>query len=234
MIIGILQTDSVKPEFSEPFGEYSGMFQSLLQNIDPQLAFRIYDVQHGIYPENIHECDAYVITGSRASVYESAPWIGALQEFIVMLDQQQKKLVAVCFGHQLVAQAFGGKTERSNKGWGVGVHSCQVQKHQRWMKPALHHYNLVVSHQDQVTKLPDKAELLAGSEFCPIGMFQRGDHILAIQGHPEFNKNYAEALMRHRQNLLGETVFAQGICSLQLPTDETGIAKWMLEFIAYK
>jgi len=231
MIIGILQTDSVKPEFSKLFGEYPAMFQSLLRNIDPGLEFRVYDVQHDIYPDDIHECDAYITTGSRASVYQPDPWISVLREFIVTLDRQQKKLVAVCFGHQLVAQAFGGKTEKSDKGWGVGVHACRIQKHKHWMRPPMYHYNLIVSHQDQVTKLPDNAELLAGSEFCPLGMFQIGDNILAIQGHPEFNKEYAEALLRHRRSLLGETVFSQGIRSLQSPTDETGIAKWMLEFM---
>lgn len=232
MIVGILQTDSVKPEFSKKFGEYPAMFQSLLRNIDPRLEFRVYDVRYNIYPDDIHECDAYITTGSRASVYQSDPWISALQEFIITLDQQHKKLVAVCFGHQLVAKAFGGKTEKSDKGWGVGVHACQIRKHKHWMKPPMHQYSLIVSHQDQVTKLPDNSELLAGSEFCPLGMFQMGDNLLAIQGHPEFNKDYAEALMRHRQNLLGETVFSQGIRSLQSPTDETGIAKWMLEFMA--
>jgi len=89
----------------------------------------------------------------------------------------------------------------------------------------MRHYNLIVSHQDQVTKLPDNAELIAGSEFCPVGMFQMGGNILAIQGHPEFNKDYAEALMRHRRKLLGETVFSQGIRSLQSPINETGHRK---------
>ncbi|VAW82149.1 Glutamine amidotransferase, class I [hydrothermal vent metagenome] len=231
MIIGILQTDLVKPEFSQLFGEYPSMFQSLLQNIEPRMQFSVYDVRHNVYPDDIHECDAYLITGSRTSVYQPDPWIGVLQEFIITLDQQQKKLVAVCFGHQLVAQTFGGKTEKSNKGWGVGVHTCQVSKHKCWMKPPMHRYRLIVSHQDQVTKLPDDAELLAGSEFCPISLFQRGDNILAIQGHPEFNKAYAQALMQHRQQLLGEPLFNQGIRSLQSPTDTTDIAKWMSAFM---
>ncbi len=232
MIIGILQTGPVKPAFSTLFGEYPAMFQSLLQNIDPRLTFRVYDVQNNCYPDDIHECDAYITTGSRSSVYDADPWISTLQAFIVMLDQQQKKLVAVCFGHQLVAQVFGGKTEKSDKGWGIGVHTCQVRKHKHWMKPAMQDYKLIVSHQDQVTRLPDNAELLAGSEFCPISMFQRGDNILAMQAHPEFSKAYAETLMRHRQNLLGTTVFNSGMRSLQSATDETDIAKWILEFMA--
>lgn len=231
MIIGILQTDRVKPEFSTLFGEYPAMFQSLLRNINLHLEFRIYDVRDNIYPDDIHECDSYIITGSKASVYDTDPWISILQKFIVALDQQQKKLVAVCFGHQLVAQTFGGKTEKSDKGWGVGVHTCQIQKYRCWMKPPMHHYNLIVSHQDQVTQLPDKAELLAGSQFCPVAMFQRGNNILAIQGHPEFSKNYAEALMQHRRHSLGEAEFEQGICSLQSSTDDIGIAQWILTFM---
>ncbi len=231
MIIGILQTDRVKPAFSPLFGEYPAMFQTLLRSVDPRLEFRVYDVQHNIYPADIHECDAYITTGSKASVYDADPWITVLQTFIVTLDQQQKKLVAVCFGHQLVAQAFGGKTEKTDNGWGVGVHTCQIQTQRHWMKPPLHHYKLIVSHQDQVTQLPDNAELLAGNEFCPIAMFQRGDNILAIQGHPEFSKDYSEALIRHRQQLLGESVFERGICSLQIPTDETAIARWILTFM---
>jgi len=45
---------------------------------------------------------------------------------IAHLNDQAKRLVGICFGHQLVAQAFGGKTEKSEKGWGVGVHTCKV------------------------------------------------------------------------------------------------------------
>ena len=232
MIIGILQTDRVKPEFSQRFGEYPAMFRSLLLGIDAGLGFRVYDVRHGVYPEDMDQCDAYITTGSRASVYQHDPWIEELRDFIVQLDQRRKKLVAVCFGHQLVAQTFGGHTERSERGWGVGVHRWRVTMRKRWMMPPLPAFRLIVSHQDQVTRLPDGAELLAGSDFCPIAMYQRGEHTLAIQGHPEFGRSYAESLMRHRQDLLGEAVFNDGIRSLRLPTDETTVARWILTFIA--
>ncbi|MBL1276321.1 MAG: hypothetical protein COB30_009540 [Ectothiorhodospiraceae bacterium] len=132
MIIGILQTDTVKSEFSHQFGEYPAMFESLLKQISPQLEFRVYDVQHGTYPNDIHECDAYISTGSKASVYDTDAWIGVFQDFIVHLDEQNIKHVAICFGHQLVAQAFGGKTEKSNNGWGVGVHSYTTHGQKDW------------------------------------------------------------------------------------------------------
>lgn len=100
------------------------------------------------------------------------------------------------------------------------------------MLPSLPAYRLLVSHQDQVTTLPDNAEHLAGSEFCPYGMYQIGNNILAIQGHPEFSKDYAETLMQYRRNRLGEPTFRQGIISLKKTTDELTIAQWMIQFIA--
>jgi len=111
MKIGILQTDSVRPELIDKFGDYPDMFRSLFRKVDPALSFETYDVQHGKYPSTIHECDGYVTTGSKASVYDDETWIKALLHYIIQLNKHNKKLLGICFGHQLVAEAFGGKTE---------------------------------------------------------------------------------------------------------------------------
>lgn len=231
MKIGILQTDSVRPELIGQFGNYPDMFQSLFSQIDPSLDFEIYDVQHGKYPNTIHDCDAYVTTGSKASVYDNESWIKTLKKYIISLHEQNKKLIAVCFGHQLVAEAFGGKTEKSPKGWGVGVHTVQVHTTKPWMQPQLTTFNVVVSHQDQVTQLPNNAELIAGNTFCPYSMFQLGNNIITIQGHPEFSKPYANTMMNYRANIIGKTTFNDGIKSLNKPTDDLVIAKWFIDFI---
>lgn len=230
MIIGILQCDSVKPKFRTQFENYPEMFQSLFKKIDPSLEFIVYDVEHGVYPENIDDCDAYITTGSKASVYDNEPWITSLEEFIILLNKQNKKLVAVCFGHQLVAQTLGGKTEKSGKGWGVGVHTIKMVEKQSWMNPALKTCNLIVSHQDQVIKLPDNALLIAGNPFCPNSMYQLGNNIFSLQGHPEFNKPYSETLMHFRTNVIGETKLKHGIESLTKDTDELTVARWIINF----
>ena len=230
MKIGILQTDSVRPELIEQFGDYPDMFQLLFSSIDPELEFETYDVQHGKYPNTIHDCDAYVTTGSKASVYDNEAWIRTLKDYLILLNAQNKKLLAVCFGHQLVAETFAGKTEKSPKGWGVGVHTVQVQNNKSWMQPELNSFNVVVSHQDQVVQLPKDAELIAGNEFCPYGMFQLSSNILTIQGHPEFSKPYAETMMNYRAAIIGETTLSEGIASLQKPVDDLAIARWFIEF----
>ena len=110
MKLGILKTDAVRPEWVPEFGEYPDMFMALLAREDPQLEFAVYDVEQGIYPQDIDEVDAYLITGSKSSVYEDKPWIQELMEFVRVLDRRRKKIVGICFGHQLVAQALGGRT----------------------------------------------------------------------------------------------------------------------------
>jgi len=234
MKIGILQCDSVRSQFQGQFGDYPEMITSLFYPLAPAFSYEVYDVVAGHYPASLDECDAYITTGSKASVYGGEAWIGALQTFIIRLRQAEIKLIAICFGHQLVAQAFGGKVSQSDKGWGVGVQAMNVTTTVPWMEalPIGGACQVLVSHQDQVLELPPEAELIAGSDFCPHAMFLLGETVFTIQGHPEFSKPYAEALMGFRRELLGASVYATGIDSLQLRTDEQLIAQWMISFLS--
>ncbi|MFT7091898.1 MAG: GMP synthase-like glutamine amidotransferase, partial [Candidatus Azotimanducaceae bacterium] len=159
-------------------------------------------------------------------------WIHDLEDYVRLLHAARKPLVGVCFGHQLVAQALGGKTEAANGGWGVGIHASQLMLQKDYMRPALDEMRVLVSHKDQVTMLPAGAELLAASEFCPNAMYQLGEHIVCIQGHPEFAKSYSRALMTFREQMIGERAFQQGICSLEETLDSDTLAKWMLAFFS--
>lgn len=234
MKIGILQTDSVIDEYRARFGDYPDMFQSLFLRVDASLTFEVFNVVNGEYPQSVEQCDGYVITGSKASVYDGDAWIETLGGYCRTLNAQHKKLLAVCFGHQLIAEVFGGRTEQSPKGWGVGVHTIDVTMNKPWLQPELQNYNVVVSHQDQVTQLPQGAELIAGSDFCENSMFQLGENILTIQGHPEFSKEYARAMMQRRAEQIGEKKLSEAIDSLQKPVDDLIITKWLLAFLAGK
>jgi GMP synthase-like glutamine amidotransferase len=233
MRIGILQADSVMPEFQKDFGNYPAMFMDLLKSVScaNQLQFRTYDVERGVYPASIDECDVYLITGSRASVYDEKSWIRTLQDYVLSLHRANKMLVGICFGHQLIATALGGRTEAADSGWGVGCHSSQVVRTEEFMTPAQPAFSLLVSHKDQVTQLPKDAELLATSDFCPNAMFRIDRHILTFQGHPEFHKGYSRALMEMRRNILGAEIHSRGIASLAMQTDERLVAEWILNFI---
>ena len=232
MRIGILLADRVAPEYGDAFGDYHDMFATTLGSAAGagDVAFTGFDVRAGRFPRRLTDCDGYVITGSGASVYDDEAWIVRLAEFVGELHRERAPTVGVCFGHQMIAQALGGETTPAAAGWGVGVHAWDVLRQEPWMQPPLSSLRLLASHRDQVSKLPPGARLLAASAFCPRAAFAVGDHMLALQGHPEFGRDYAEALMRSRREILGE-VFAPGLRSLRQPTDEGIVADWILGFL---
>lgn len=232
MKLGILKTDTVRPEWVAEFGEYPDMFIALLRQADAELDYVVYDVQQGEYPADIDEVDAYLITGSKAGVYEDKPWIATLMAFVRELHRRRKKLVGICFGHQLVAQALGGKTEKSPKGWGVGLHTHRFHSTPPWHDQVDLELDILVSHQDQVVEVPENAKVLAGSEFCLNAVCQIDDHILTFQGHPEFVSDYAREIMNHRREMIGEEAYAAGMASLGGNHEGQRVARWIYNFLA--
>lgn len=231
MKLGILKTDAVRPEWVPDFGEYPDMFIGLLGQVDPDLEFRVYDVEQGEYPADIDEVDAYLITGSKSSVYDDKPWIATLMEFVRELDRRRKKLVGICFGHQLVAQALGGKTGKSPKGWGVGLHTHRFNTVPEWHDDEGLDFDILVSHQDQVVSNATGARVLAGSEFCENAVCQIGNHILTFQGHPEFVPEYSREIMEFRREMIGEQTYADGVASLAVNPQRERVARWIVNFL---
>lgn len=234
MRIGILKTDSVREEFQHEFGDYPAMFRAVLMASadDVPIEFRDYDVQRGEYPASIDECDAYLITGSRESVYDDQPWIHRLAQFVQELDAARHTLVGICFGHQLIAHVLGGETRAAETGWAVGVQDTQVLSPAEWMLPYRERFGLLSSHKDQVVRLPERAEVFASTPFCPNSGFTIGDHILTFQGHPEFSKGYSRALIELRRELLGEPGYSSGVESLGRPVHQSMVGRWIINFIA--
>lgn len=247
MILGILEAGSVPDQLQPDFGDYPSMIRALLtgasgasgvggesgvDGVDgTTLEFRTYKVAAGIYPQQLDECQAYLITGSAMSVYDPEPWIRQLEDYVVELHQNRKKTVGICFGHQMIARALGGKVEAAACGWGVGVKASRFYTAAPIMISQLKSCHLLVSHRDQVTQLPEAAALLAGSDYCPHAIFRVDDHFLCLQGHPEFKKGYSRALMEMRRGILGEVKFSEGIDSLAKQTNEQEVAQWILSFL---
>jgi GMP synthase-like glutamine amidotransferase len=140
------------------------------------------------------------VTGSKADSFGTDPWIQTLKAYLLKLYERGEKLLGVCFGHQLLALTLGGKAERADKGWGVGIHRYSLAAHAPWMDPEVSELTLLISHQDQVTQLPEGATVIASSDFCPNAAYHIRDQVLCFQGHPEFVHDYSRALLDARQD----------------------------------
>ena len=227
--IGILQTDSLMPDLQTQYLDYAAMFRNRFAQQHSLCEFENYDVLQAV-PDSL-TCDAYIITGSRHSVYDDLPWIHSLVEFLRDALACRKKVIGICFGHQLMAHFFGGRVSAAEVGWSVGVQPTRIVAPQKWMDSDQDQFALLSSHKDQVQELPSDATLFAGNPACPVAGFTMGEQVLTFQGHPEFTKAYANALMTIRRETLGEAVFAKGHASLVLDTDENLVARWICNFI---
>jgi GMP synthase-like glutamine amidotransferase len=224
--VAILRTGAPPAGLAERFGRYEDMFERLLG----RRSARVYDVEAGELPERADSHGAFLITGSPAGVYEPLPWIAPLLSFI-RSAKGKAKLVGVCFGHQAMAEALGGKVEKSERGWGVGLHDYEVRERATWMGDDVpSRISIPVSHQDQVVAPPPGARVLGGSPFSPFGMLEwEGGDALSMQFHPEFEPAYAAALIKRRRDLLPEPDAA--IASLSRSDDRALVARWIRAFL---
>ena len=224
--IAILETGAPPPALASTHGDYPAMFRALLGD---DYAFQTFRSQAGEWPDP-QAFDAAVITGSSAGVYEEAPWIAGLLDWI-RAARGRTRLIGICFGHQAMAQALGGRVEKSDRGWGVGLHRYEVVSHERWMQPSAATVAIPVSHQDQVVEASADARVLLRSAFTPFAGLAWGEDAVSLQGHPEFTPAYAADLTAGRRDRIGADVVDEALSSLARPNDRDLVGQWLRRFI---
>jgi len=237
MKIGILNVDKLTNSLIKKYGCYADAFVKLLSNPNNKLAqtnsFKTYNVIDMEFPDSIDACDAYIITGSQYSTYENLNWIKELEIFIQKLHSNKKKLIGICFGHQIIAQSLGGHVEKNIKGWEIGMTTTHITQSQAWMEPAREFFFMLVSHQDQITVLPDNATNFCKTNFCPYSGFYIDNHILTFQGHPEFQTDYVKLIIKLQSKNLTDEQRKSARASLKQNDDHELVADWILRFLIH-
>lgn len=193
MKIGILQTGRALADIAARHGDFDALFQQMLGG--QGFEFACYPVLENVLPDGVQDCDGWLITGSRHSAYEDLPWIGRLEAFLRAAYAAEVPIVGICFGHQVLAQALGGKVEKFEGGWGVGPHSYHFDGIET---PVI----INAWHQDQVTHLPEGAAIVGRSEFCTHAALAYGNRAYSVQAHPEFHNGFMADLIDRKGELV--------------------------------
>ncbi len=220
MKIGILQTGHSPDNMKDSLGDYGEMFTKLLGGHD--FDFHIWSVVDGNFPASAVDADGWLITGSKFGAYEDHDWIPPLEDLIRAIRETGRPLVGICFGHQIIAQALGGRVEKFADGWSVGRTDYTVNG----QPMALNAW-----HQDQVTALPDGAKVVGSSDFCANAALLYDDQIWTIQPHPEFGSDFVDGLIRTRgKGVVPDALLASAATRLDSPTNNADIAAYIAEF----
>lgn len=224
MKIGILQTGHAPDEVRGELGDYDAMFARLLDGHG--FVFETFNVVDMDFPAGPEACEGWLVTGSKHGAYEDHAWIPPLEDLIRAIHASGRPMVGVCFGHQIIAQAMGGKVIKYAGGWSVGRQDYDY----RGQRVALNAW-----HQDQVVEVPTGAEVIGSNPFCANAALVYGDRIWTIQPHPEFGSEMVEALATHRgPGVVPDGQLEAARAALDSPTQRHDIAAEMAEFLKRK
>lgn len=234
MKIAILETGRVPDQMLDTHGDYPSMFTRILGDaVSSDVTFSPVAVIDGVFPDAPSDFDGYVITGSKFGIYDDEPWIPPLLEFIRETAKDNIRQVGICFGHQAMAEAFGGKVIKSQMGWGCGIHGYEILETRPWMDPPGERTSVAVMHQDQVTEIPQGAKILGGSEFCPFGILEYAQGpAISFQCHPEFGKQYSADLIDFRRgDRIPEQIADIGLASLRRDLNSPVVSRWIMNYL---
>jgi GMP synthase (glutamine-hydrolysing) len=166
------------------------------------------DVRTDVPLPSPEEGAAFIVTGSSSSVTERAPWMLRAEAHLRELVAAGAPVLGICFGHQLLAQALGGEVAKNPRGREIGT--VQIARHApaHADDPLFHGlpstFQVNATHVDTVVKLPPGARVLAVTDREPTAAFGLGDHVRAVQFHPEIDADAMRGYVKARWDVIAK------------------------------
>lgn len=168
--------------------------------------------------EDLGRYDGFVISGSPHDAYADDLWILRLCLLVRELVGMRKRVLGICFGHQVICRALGGRVGKARGGWDIGIREvtmaetlppCRFVDALQDLPP---YAKITECHQDEIWEVPLGAEVLASSDKTGVEMFCVGDHVLGIQGHPEYTNDILLSLVNRLSSSESISIsFAEGV-----------------------
>ena len=225
----MLLCDTFPGRLPDDIPSYVSMFETLFHHTTRDINFEVFMAMNEELPETLHHDEVYLIPGCMYSSYDNFSWIEKLQRWIQNAVAQNIFLVGVCFGHQVIAQALGGKVEKFPGGWGTGIRESHIVDESLLEFFPDGRLRLLYNHHDQVVTLPDCAVPLASSDFCQFEAFRIGDHVYTFQGHPEYTPYYMRFYLNNLASEQDPKIIEKAFRSLDIMTPQgIEIARWII------
>ncbi|CAA2961949.1 gamma-glutamyl peptidase 3-like [Olea europaea subsp. europaea] len=198
LLMAVRDSDYVK----KVYGGYFNVFVEAFA--DEGEKWDLFCIVEGEFPDidDLQNYEGFVISGSPHDAYGDEYWILELCFILQTLFAMQKKVLGICFGHQVLCRALGGKVGKAYSGWDIGIRKVSFTEDFTFygyfddsldeIPPTL---SIIECHQDEVCEVPEGAQVLACSDKTRVEMFKFGDNILGIQGHPEYEKDILDNII---------------------------------------
>ncbi|MBS4048551.1 MAG: type 1 glutamine amidotransferase [Alphaproteobacteria bacterium] len=225
MKIGIIECGPVPAPLQDTYISYPAMFEAQLQPLLHGASFTTISVVNGEALPAPDACEAWLIPGSRHGVYDDLPWIDPLKHFIREVAQLKRApIVGVCFGHQIIAEALGGKVEKASVGFRIGL-----ERYETTLDGVPPTVMMPAFHQDQIIVPPPHAEVVARTEACAFAALRYTDApVFSVQFHPEFSRAYLSDLI----DCMGQHSAQPGLAAAPRgETDDIGM-RWIAAFLS--
>ncbi len=200
--IAIIKAGTTDAHLREAYGDFEDW--TARSTGLPGHAFTILNVQNIDKWQNTFSYSAIIVTGSHSDVTERLDWMPRLESFVRAAQQQGIPLLGICFGHQLLANAFGGRVENNPLGAEYGAVTVELTENGQnnaLFKDVPQTFRAFMSHRQTVVRLPENAVRLAVSPRDKNAAFFLPPSVWGVQFHPEFDRRIMKHYLKNHYHI---------------------------------